>query len=136
MKQAVESVGPITLDRLLPLGEGDRLTPASFRGGDVRVQQTSGRLLFAHRATWAGITKESELQTLLCTMAPFINAHSTQLFWDFTIEQRKTLLGYKPDGHGRRHKEYSYQSSIPHVGVLVELKTSSTLSKGIGMCWS
>jgi hypothetical protein len=116
------------IDQLLaPLNE---LPPTHLtEQGSVRVLLTRRHTVIAHNPAWASVTNEAELQTVLKeTIAPLLNTLSSSLCWDFSIENTPTLRGLKPDGHGRVLEGNVFAKSIPHVAVLVQVKTHLTLA--------
>ena len=135
MKNAIKDVPAASMEQLFPIGDLSAHWPNSIP--QLRSHAKRGDNVISISAVtvwspaWATATEESTLQAALRRMAPLLNQHSTTLYWDFSIENAATLANLKPDGHGRLGSDASYAKSIPHVAVLVELKTTKTLSDGI-----
>eukprot|EP00045_Choanoeca_perplexa_P012546 m.137298 g.137298 ORF g.137298 m.137298 type:complete len:674 (-) comp16051_c0_seq5:807-2828(-) len=74
---------------------------------------------------------ELTLQTAIQDMEGLINKLSKKLTWDFRIETLPTINSLKPDGHGRHSTDSTFRTSLPHLGVVVEIKTAANLKDGI-----
>jgi len=70
---------------------------------------------------------EATLQQALLNMETWLNAQG-RLHWDFGISDTPTLGKLKPDGHGRLQADILYRTSKSHHGVVVEVKTNSTIA--------
>jgi hypothetical protein len=100
---------------------------ASIRMGDETIQ--------VWNESWCN-DLEANIQANLLDIVRLLNVSqpaSSCLYWDLSIENTATLGDFKPDGHGRIDRAVAFQRSLPHLAVLVEVKTSSKIkSEGVG----
>lgn len=138
---------PVQIRELIGFDLDEPITTLQNQSGKAAVVTTrvKGAAITLWSETWKPIPKpptgqlghpqEKTLQKALQAMAPALNRDwklGEKLHWDFGISDMVTLDKYKPDGHGRWQQENGYRLSIPHLAVVVEVKTHSTLKDGIG----
>jgi len=124
----------VPVEALLTLGEDTvvKATVANSKSKSASVKLRS-KTVEVWNAEWsASNVAEAALQASLCQVAQLLN-HDNGLYWDLKIETTATLGDLRPDGHGRLFSGKGFRQSVPHLAVLIEVKTPSTSkTEGVG----